>query len=81
MSKWIDIEEWAKHNLPSITLTRATLTRYAKGQMFTPAARKIGRVWHVKDDAELVGKSCAHIEKPTRRKIDDPTVARIFASA
>jgi hypothetical protein len=78
MSIWIDIEEWRKAKLPKTPLTRATLTRYAKSGQFIPPARKIGRAWHVLDDAQLTSTPTP---APPRQQIADPRVAAIFASA
>ena len=77
MSIWIDIEEWKKTKLPKTTLTRATLTRYAKSGQFQPPARKIGRAWHVLDDAQLTSSPTPQHPAP---RITDPRVAAIFAS-
>lgn len=79
MSIWIDIEDWAKANLPKTPLTRKTLTGYAKSGQFQPPARKIGRAWHVLDDAQLVTWQPAPV--PKMPKITDSRVAEIFLSA
>lgn len=79
MSIWIDIEEWAKTHIPKTTLTRKTLVGYAKSGQFQPPARKIGRAWHVLDDAQLVSTPAPRpIAQPP---ITDPRVAKIYASA
>lgn len=78
MSIWIDIEEWKKAKLPKTPLTRATLTRYAKSGQFNPPARKIGRSWHVLDDAQLTSTPAPQQTAP---RITDQRVADIFASA
>ncbi|OQX16167.1 MAG: hypothetical protein BWK73_04705 [Thiothrix lacustris] len=78
MSIWIDIEDWRVAKLPNTKLTRATLTRYAKGGQFHPPARKIGRAWHVLDDAQLTSQPAP---ASPRQQIADPRVAAIFASA
>lgn len=79
MSTWIDIEEWASTNIPKTHLTRATLTRYAKSEQFHPPARKIGRAWHVLNDAQLTSKPAQRQTHQTH--IADPRVAKIYASA
>lgn len=78
MSIWIDLEEWKKTYLPNTPLTRATLTRYAKSGQFHPPARKIGRAWHVLDDAQLTSTPVPQQPAP---RITDPRVAKIYASA
>ena len=76
MSIWITTEDWAKSHLPSTTLSRATLSRYARSGQFNPPARKIGRAWHVHDDAQLINP----VPVLPNPAITDPRVAAIYTS-
>lgn len=74
---WIDIEQWARQHLPTTRLSRVTLISYAKSGQFQPPARKIGRRWHVGQDAQLITNQHTAIQHVA---IADPIVAKIFAS-
>lgn len=73
----VDLETWAAHNIPTTKLSRSTLSAYARIGRFYPKAVKVGRSWHVREDAELLPEPAPISAKP----ISDPVVARIFASA
>ncbi|WP_368900385.1 excisionase [Mixta calida] len=74
MLQKLTLEEWAavkyKSNPPSLN----TLRRYAKQSMFTPPARKEGRYWRVREDAEITG----NITQPSIKGSDSPILKRIL---
>ncbi|EKY1998583.1 excisionase [Cronobacter sakazakii] len=75
MLQMMTLEEWAalkyRSNPPSLN----TLRRYAKQSMFTPPARKEGRYWRVREDAEITGD----IAQPVIKSSDSPLLQRILS--
>ncbi|ELY3748319.1 excisionase [Cronobacter turicensis] len=75
MLQMMTLEEWAalkyRSNPPSLN----TLRRYAKQSMFTPPARKEGRYWRVREDAEITG----NIAQPVIKSLDSPQLQRILS--
>ncbi|EIV2968279.1 excisionase [Cronobacter sakazakii] len=75
MLQMMTLEEWAalkyRSNPPSLN----TLRRYAKQSMFTPPARKEGRYWRVREDAEITG----NIAQPVIKSSDSPLLQRILS--
>lgn len=76
MLQMLTLEEWAaeKHrsNPPSVS----TLRRYAKQNLFCPPAMKQGRLWRVREDAELVGE----LVTPVIKKNDSLLLQRILSN-
>lgn len=70
----LTLEEWAKEKYRSNPPAMNTLRRYAKQNLFSPPAMKQGRLWRVREDAELVGE----LAKPDIRKSDSPKLLRIL---
>ncbi|ECY3256775.1 excisionase [Salmonella enterica subsp. enterica serovar Alachua] len=75
MLQTLTLEEWAAAKYRSNPPSLNTLRRYAKQSMFTPPARKEGRFWRVREDAELTG----NIAQPVIRKSDSPMLQRILS--
>lgn len=75
MKQMLTLEEWAAEKFRSNPPAMNTLRRYAKQNMFSPPAMKQGRLWRVREDAELVGE----LAKPNIRKSDSPILQRILA--
>ncbi|MEW5208692.1 excisionase [Escherichia coli] len=76
MLQMLTLEEWAaekfRSNPPSVT----TLRRYAKQNLFCPPAMKQGRLWRVREDAELVGE----LVTPVIKKSDSIILQRILSN-
>lgn len=72
--KVLTLKEWSdkryKSNPPSLT----TLNKYAQLGYFCPPARKEGRLWRVKEDADLV----ANLTSPVINNNDNPILQRIL---
>ena len=75
MIQTLTLEEWAAEKYRSNPPSMSTLRRYAKESMFTPPARKEGRYWRVREDAELTG----NITQPVIKKTDSPALQRILS--
>lgn len=75
MIQMLTLEEWAAEKYRSNPPSVATLRRYAKQNMFAPPAMKQGRLWRVREDAELVGE----LVVPVIRKTDSPLLKRILS--
>ena len=75
MIQTLTLEEWAAEKYRSNPPSMNTLRRYAKQSMFTPPARKEGRYWRVREDAELTG----NITQPVIKKTDSPALLRILS--
>ncbi|AYN29879.1 excisionase [Buttiauxella sp. 3AFRM03] len=75
MIQMLTLEEWAAEKFRSNPPAMSTLRRYAKQNLFSPPAMKQGRLWRVREDAELVGE----LAKPEIRKSDSPKHQRILA--
>lgn len=56
MLQMLTLEEWAAEKFRSNPPSVSTLRRYAKQNLFCPPAMKQGRLWRVREDAELVGE-------------------------
>ncbi|ELQ6062916.1 excisionase [Cronobacter sakazakii] len=74
MLQMMTLEEWAAQKYRSNPPSLNTLRRYAKQSMFTPPARKEGRYWRVREDAEITG----NITQPVIKKSDSPLLQRIL---
>ena len=76
MLQMLTLEEWAaekyRRNPPSVS----TLRRYAKQNLFCPPAMKQGRLWRVREDAELVGE----LVTPVIKKNDSIILQRILSN-
>ncbi|WP_368939236.1 excisionase [Proteus mirabilis] len=72
--KVLTLKEWSdkryKSNPPSLT----ALNKYARLGYFCPPARKEGRLWRVKEDADLVGI----VATPSIKTFDDPILRKIL---
>lgn len=74
MIQMLTLDEWAAEKYRSNPPAKCTLTRYAKAGHFQPPARKEGRFWRVREDAELVGQ----LTTPEVRTNDSPALQRIL---
>ncbi|WP_194205781.1 excisionase [Superficieibacter sp. 1612_C1] len=74
MIQMLTLEEWAAEKYRSNPPSVSTLRRYAKYNMFSPPAMKQGRLWRVREDAELVGE----LTVPVIKKSDSPMLQRIL---
>lgn len=74
MIQMMTLEEWAAEKYRSNPPALNTLRRYAKQNLFSPPAKKEGRLWRVREDAEIVGD----LAKPEIRKSDSPRLLRIL---
>ncbi|WP_313162446.1 excisionase [Kosakonia cowanii] len=63
MIQMLTLEEWATDKYRSNPPSLSTLRRYAKQNLFSPPAMKQGRLWRVREDAELVGELASPIIK------------------
>lgn len=63
MIQMLTLEEWAADKYRSNPPSVSTLRRYAKQNLFSPPAMKQGRLWRVREDAELVGELASPIIK------------------
>ena len=63
MIQMLTLEEWAAEKYRSNPPSLSTLRRYAKQNRFSPPAMKQGRLWRVREDAELVGELTAPVFK------------------
>lgn len=75
MIQTLTLEEWAAEKYRSNPPSMNTLRRYAKQSMFTPPARKEGRYWRVREDAELTG----NITQPVIKTTDSLVLQRILS--
>ena len=75
MIQMLTLEEWATDKYRSNPPSVSTLRRYAKKNLFCPPAMKQGRLWRVREDAELVGALAA----PVIKKSDSPKLQRILS--
>lgn len=75
MIQMLTLEEWAADKYRSNPPSVSTLRRYAKQNLFSPPAMKQGRLWRVREDAELVGELAA----PVIKKSDSPKLLRILS--
>ncbi|WQI93194.1 excisionase [Citrobacter freundii] len=75
MLQMLTLEEWATEKYRSNPPSVSTLRRYAKQNLFCPPAMKQGRLWRVREDAELVGELVA----PIIKKNDSLLLQRILS--
>lgn len=71
----LTLEEWASEKYRSNPPSVSTLRRYAKQNLFCPPAMKQGRLWRVREDAELVGE----LVSPVIKKNDSLLLQRILS--
>lgn len=74
MIQMLTLEEWATEKYRSNPPSVSTLRRYAKQNLFSPPAMKHGRLWRVREDAEIVGE----LTMPIIKKSDSPKLLRIL---
>lgn len=74
MLRNLTLQEWAQRKYSSHPPALGTLRQYAKNNFFNPPARKEGRYWRVREDAELVG----NLERPEVKTNDNPLLKRIL---
>jgi hypothetical protein len=74
MIQMLTLEEWAADKYRSNPPSVSTLRRYAKQNLFSPPAMKQGRLWRVREDAELVGE----LASPIIKNSDSPKLLRIL---
>ncbi|HAZ3621836.1 TPA: excisionase [Escherichia coli] len=75
MLQMLTLEEWASEKYRSNPPSVSTLRRYAKQNLFCPPAMKQGRLWRVREDAELVGE----LVSPVIKKNDSLLLQRILS--
>lgn len=75
MFQMLTLEEWASEKYRSNPPSVSTLRRYAKQNLFCPPAMKQGRLWRVREDAELVGE----LVTPVIKKNDSLLLQRILS--
>ncbi|ENY6921680.1 excisionase [Escherichia coli] len=75
MLQMLTLEEWATEKYRSNPPSVSTLRRYAKQNLFCPPAMKQGRLWRVREDAELVGE----LITPVIKKNDSLLLQRILS--
>lgn len=75
MLQMLTLEEWATEKYRSNPPSMSTLRRYAKQNLFCPPAMKQGRLWRVREDAELVGE----LVTPVIKKNDSLLLQRILS--
>ncbi|EKK1986133.1 excisionase [Escherichia coli] len=76
MLQMLTLEEWAAEKFRSNPPSVSTLRRYAKQNLFCPPAMKQGRLWRVREDAELVGE----LVTPVIKKSDSFILQRILSN-
>ena len=76
MLQMLTLEEWAAEKFRSTPPSVSTLRRYAKQNLFCPPAMKQGRLWRVREDAELVGE----LVTPVIKKSDSIILQRILSN-
>ena len=76
MLQMLTLEEWAAEKFRSNPPSVSTLRRYAKQNLFCPPAMKQGRLWRVREDAELVGE----LITPVIKKNDSIILQRILSN-
>ncbi|GCJ00626.1 TPA: excisionase [Escherichia coli] len=76
MLQMLTLEEWASEKFRSNPPSVSTLRRYAKQNLFCPPAMKQGRLWRVREDAELVGE----LVTPVIKKSDSIILQRILSN-
>ena len=76
MLQMLTLEEWAAEKYRSNPPSVSTLRRHAKQNLFCPPAMKQGRLWRVREDAELVGE----LVTPVIKKNDSIILQRILSN-
>lgn len=76
MLQMLTLEEWAAEKYRSNPPSVSTLRRYAKQNLFCPPAMKQGRLWRVREDAELVGE----LVTPVIKKNDSIILQKILSN-
>ncbi|EET2895564.1 excisionase [Escherichia coli] len=76
MLQMLTLEEWATEKYRSNPPSVSTLRRYAKQNLFCPPAMKQGRLWRVREDAELLGE----LVTPVIKKSDSIILQRILSN-
>ena len=76
MLQMLTLEEQAAEKYRSNPPSVSTLRRYAKQNLFCPPAMKQGRLWRVREDAELVGE----LVTPVIKKNDSIILQRILSN-
>lgn len=76
MLQMLTLEEWAAEKFRSNPPSVSTLRRYAKQNLFCPPAMKQGRLWRVREDAELVGE----LVTPVIKKSNSIILQRILSN-
>ncbi|HGC1970845.1 TPA: excisionase [Escherichia coli] len=76
MLQMLTLEESAAEKYRSNPPSVSTLRRYAKQNLFCPPAMKQGRLWRVREDAELVGE----LVTPVIKKNDSIILQRILSN-
>lgn len=76
MLQMLTLEEWAAEKYRSNPPSVSTLRRYAKQNLFCPPAMKQGRLWRVREDAELAGE----LVTPVIKKNDSLLLQRILSN-
>ncbi|EIM5926164.1 excisionase [Escherichia coli] len=76
MLQMLTLEEWAAEKFRSNPPSVSTLRRYAKQNLFCPPAMKQGRLWRVREDAELVEE----LVTPVIKKSDSIILQRILSN-
>lgn len=76
MLQMLTLEEWAAEKYRSNPPSVSTLRRYAKQNLLCPPAMKQGRLWRVREDAELVGE----LVTPVIKKNDSIILQRILSN-
>ena len=76
MLQMLTLEEWAAEKYRSNPPSVSTLRRYAKQNLFCPPAMKQGRLWRVREDAELVGE----LVTPVIKKNDSIILQRMLSN-
>ncbi|ELZ9564591.1 excisionase [Escherichia coli] len=76
MLQMLTLEEWAAEKFRSNPPSVSTLRRYAKQNLFCAPAMKQGRLWRVREDAELVGE----LVTPVIKKSDSIILQRILSN-
>ena len=76
MLQMLTLEEGAAEKFRSNPPSVSTLRRYAKQNLFCPPAMKQGRLWRVREDAELVGE----LVTPVIKKSDSIILQRILSN-
>ncbi|EFH2975183.1 TPA: excisionase [Escherichia coli] len=77
MLQMLTLEEWAAEKYRSNPPSVSTLRHYAKQNLFCPPAMKQGRLWRVREDAELVGE----LVTPVIKKNDSLLLQRILSDS